>query len=326
MNRLRLPARRPRRPAFTLIELLVVIAIISVLIGLLLPAVQKVRDAAARAKCLNNMKQVALALHNHHDTLKHLPHATYNLVDSTFFTPPPYNNTQDRRCWAHDLLPYLEQEPLYNKFDTYMKTGQSALGFSEMAVVLPTMWCPADPVSPKLNTFWGGLNGQPTQGFSGNYVVCGGSDYFCVNGDPWTSLKRDGIFHALSKTRLTDVKDGTTNTALVSELKLVEDTNGHDIRGRYYNPAHSGVMFSTRIPPNTSVPDQFNWCQATPPVDAPCVWDGSNIFVSARSHHSGGVNIAMADASVRFLADSVSPTAYKALGSRMASDAVGNLD
>src|SRR5258707_6305 len=115
---------RVRRDGFTLIELLVVIAIIAILIGLLLPAVQKVREAAARMKCSNNLKQLGLALHNYHDARGNFPPATYNYIDSTGYTPPPYNGTQDRRCWALDIMPYVEQDNLYRWFDTFMSTGQ----------------------------------------------------------------------------------------------------------------------------------------------------------------------------------------------------------
>jgi prepilin-type N-terminal cleavage/methylation domain-containing protein len=235
---------RPRRTAFTLIELLVVIAIIAILIGLLLPAVQKVREAAARMKCSNNLKQISLGLHNHHDQKGHFPPGTYNWIDSTFVTPYP-NNFQDRRCWFHDLLPFVEQGPLYQDFDKFMETYFSALGYPQLETVVPIFACPSDEVSPKTKTYWGGLTGQPTQGFSGNYVVCAGNDYFNDTGHQ-KSASLNGVFYAQSKTQLAHITDGTSNTAFVSELILVEDTDSHDIRGRYYNPAHSGVAFSTR--------------------------------------------------------------------------------
>ncbi len=312
-----------RRQGFTLIELLVVIAIIAILIGLLLPAVQKVREAAARAKCSNNLKQVALALHAHHDVNGHLPHGTYNYIDGTGTTPAPYNNKFDRRSWAHDTWPYLEQGPLYQRFQAYINTGtNSALGFPDLGTVIPSLICPSDGNSPKTETYWGGI-GTPTQGFSGNYVVCASSTYFNAGGAA-NSAKLDGMLFAQSKVKLTDATDGTTNTALVSELILSVDDDSHDIRGRYHNPAHSGVAFSTRLPPNSPVPDQFNWCGLTPQKEAPCIYTGTNIFVLPRSYHTGGVNMAMADGSLRFVRNSITPQTFQAWGSRAGNEVVPN--
>ena len=99
---------------FTLVELLVVIAIIGILIGLLLPAVQSAREAGRRTQCLNNFRQVGLALHGYCDSYGHFPHGTYTLMDDWGGTP------QNRRCWMHDILPFLEFMGLYKQFDHYM--------------------------------------------------------------------------------------------------------------------------------------------------------------------------------------------------------------
>jgi prepilin-type N-terminal cleavage/methylation domain-containing protein/prepilin-type processing-associated H-X9-DG protein len=320
-----------KRRGFTLIELLVVIAIIAILIGLLMPAVQKVREAAARAKCASNMRQVAIALQMHHDKKGYLPHATYNYIDGTFTTPAPYNNSQDRRCWLHDILAFIEQGPLYDRFATYMATtpNSSALNFTGgYETVLPTMMCPSDPTSPKTKTFWGGGGGQPTQGFSGNFVTCASSTYF-NSGDSGSgyisSSNLDGVMYAVSKTRMTDINDGASNTALVSELILVPDNGAHDIRGRYFNPAHSGVSFSTIYPPNTPVPDVFNWCNSVNPLPkAPCIYSGNNIFVLPRSYHIGGVNVTFADGSTKFVTNGITPSIFKALGSRSGNEPGGS--
>src|SRR5690242_18822009 len=117
-----------RRLAFTLVELLVVIAIIGILVSMLLPAVQSAREAARRLQCSTRMREVALAMHQHHNSFKHFPHGTYNYIDGTHYTPPPYGtddgkgNTgagphrMDRRCWMQDILPFLEQSNLYAEF------------------------------------------------------------------------------------------------------------------------------------------------------------------------------------------------------------------
>jgi prepilin-type N-terminal cleavage/methylation domain-containing protein len=317
---------------FTLVELLVVIAIIGILVAMLLPAVQSAREAARRLQCSTRMREVALAMHQHHNTYKYFPHGTYNYIDGTFYTPPPYGtddgkgNTgpgphrMDRRCWMQDVLPFLEQRSLYDEFKKQMDTGGTALGFQKHDTVITVLMCPSDPTSPKLHTFWGG-SGTPTQGFSGNVIANAGSDYFRRTQDV-DSGNLDGVFFAVSKVRIDDIRDGTTNTALLSELILSPDTDSHDIRGRYHNPAHGGVLFSTRLPPNNMVPDRLNWCANNPVPRAPCIWIETDMFVSVRSYHTGGVNLALADASVRFISDSIEPDLFKAMGSRAGGEII----
>ena len=309
-----------RRTAFTLVELLVVIAIIGILVSLLLPAVQSAREAGRRSQCINNMRQIVLAYHNRHDTLKHFPHGTYNYLDDTGNTPPPYNDTQDRRCWAQDIWPYIEQNGLFERFEKHMSTGASALAFADSYVVIPVFMCPSDSESPKTHTFWGGI-GTPTQGFSGNYVTCAGNDYFNRGGKP-QSTKLNGVSFAVSKVTMALVTDGTSNTLLASELILSPDTDSHDIRGRYHNPAHGGVLFSTRLTPNNTVADQLNWCGLHPVKRAPCVYTGTDMFVSARSYHPGGVNVSLVDGSTRFMSNNISSTVFLAYGSRNGGEAV----
>jgi prepilin-type N-terminal cleavage/methylation domain-containing protein len=302
------------RWAFTLVELLVVIAIIGILVSLLLPAVQSAREAGRRSQCINNLRQIALSYHNRHDTRQHFPHGTYNLLDGTGSTPAPYNNSQDRRCWAQDVWPYMEQTALFERFERHMSTGASALAFPDSYVIIPTFMCPSDGNSPKTHTFWGGI-GTPTQGFSGNYVTCAGNDFFNKGGSA-NSAKLNGVAFAVSKVTFALVTDGSSNTILASELILSPDTDSHDIRGRYHNPAHGGVLFSTRLPPNNTVADQFNWCGTNPVKRAPCIYTGTDMFVSARSYHPGGVCISMVDGSTRFISSNISGTVFLAMGSR----------
>jgi prepilin-type N-terminal cleavage/methylation domain-containing protein/prepilin-type processing-associated H-X9-DG protein len=312
-----------QRCAFSLIELLVVIAVIGILIALLLPAVQKVRAASQRVKCSNHLKQLAVAMHHYHDTRGFLPHGTYNRIDETGYTWPPYNKTQDRRCWMHDILAYLEQEPLFKEFDAYMSTGKSALYFPLSTKVVPVLVCPSDPNSPKLATYnKDGAGEGGAQGFSGNYVACAGNGYFNEGGAA-NSITLNGMFFAVSKVRFAEVSDGTSQTALVSETVLTPDTYSNDIRGRYYNPAHCGVLFSTRLPPNSTVPDVFNFCSDDPVPLAPCNNSKTNIFILARSYHNNGVNMGIADGSVRYVSNNVDPVAYKAAGSRNAGESAG---
>src|SRR5262249_18557270 len=162
------------------------------------------------------------AMHAYHDGRGFFPHATYNYIDGTGSTPAPYSGKYDRRCWAHDILAYLEQGNLFALLEAHFATGASALAFPDMCTIIPSLYCTSDPTSPKLITFWGGT-GTPTQGFSGNYLVCAGNDYFNKT-TAADSANLNGIFYAQSKTRLTDVTDGRSNTAMISEVILSPDT------------------------------------------------------------------------------------------------------
>lgn len=302
-----------RRHGFTLVELLVVIAIIAILVGLLLPAVQSAREAGRRMTCENNLKQVGLAMHGYLDALGHLPHGTYHYMDDQAVGTP-----QNRRCWMHDILPYLEFAELYKQFDSYMQNpNNSAYGFPGSETVIPTLMCPDDPTSPKLHTYWGGSNGQPNQGFSGNILVCSGSTYDNPSGMT-SSTTVNGLFYALSQVTMAMITDGASHTAMSTEIILSPDTTSHDIRGRYYNPQHGGVTFTTLITPNTMVPDVFDWCAVQPVPQAPCIDAGftAPMYVSARSFHPGGVNFGLADGSARFVENEVDPVAYAGWGSR----------
>jgi prepilin-type N-terminal cleavage/methylation domain-containing protein/prepilin-type processing-associated H-X9-DG protein len=312
---------------FTLVELLVVIAIIGILIALLLPAVQAAREAARRAKCNNNVKQLSLALHNHLSAHKRFPPGTYDYVDNpTEISPPVRINgvVQIRRCWFHDTMPYFEDQSLFQAFSAYMKTsGASAHQFPGNTAIVPMLTCPDDPISPKTKSYNSGGGQGGSQGFSGNLVVCGGNTYFNPTGQ-LSSTKLNGVFFAASKTRSKDITDGMSKTAFVSELILTPDEKDNDVRGRYYNAWHGGTWFSTLEPPNSPRPDQFDWCSSYFVPRAPCTRvnpdNGALVFITARSYHPGGLNFSFADGSVKFVAETVNPIIYRAAGSRNGSE------
>jgi prepilin-type N-terminal cleavage/methylation domain-containing protein/prepilin-type processing-associated H-X9-DG protein len=326
-----------RRKAFTLIELLVVIAIIGVLIGLLLPAVQKVREAANRMKCTNNLKQIGLALHEYHDAYNVFPSGQYNPIAGDDPAGPPYFS---RGCWWHKVLPFLEQGNLFQAVDTYMKTiipaGETYAGSYPPWLcwatnsngnvsnspgrlnVVPSTYCPSDGNSPKTMTVAGNQ-----QGFHSNYVACAGSTAF---NDPTVSSNGqalNGMFYPFSQTKIASVVDGTSNTLMTSEIIVVPDTTTHDLRGRVYNSWQGNVEFSTLYPPNTSVSDKSNYCIPLPPF-APCTLTATLVEQAARSYHTGGVNAGLADGSVRFVSNNVTPTTWLALGTRALGEVLGN--
>ncbi len=308
------------RPAFTLIELLVVIAIIAILIGLLLPAVQKVREAAARSKCQNSLKQVALAAHNFHDASNKFPAGVNNMIgaDGAAYAG------EDRRVWCHYLLPYIEQ-PTIGEAVLQVSATNALYAVSPtsqyVSVPIPLLTCPSDPSAPKTTTISG------NQGFHSNYVGCAGNTRF--NGTTSTPAFQslNGIFspNPSLKTSLNLITDGTSNTLLLSEIIVSKDVTGHDTRGRIWNNARSGgVLFSAFAPPNSkTVVDRVNHCQSI--TEAPCESaGGTELLLLARSYHTGGVNVALADGSVRLVRNDVDATVWANAATRAGNEVPGD--
>jgi prepilin-type N-terminal cleavage/methylation domain-containing protein/prepilin-type processing-associated H-X9-DG protein len=316
------PAPKKGR-GFTLVELLVVIAIIGVLIGLLLPAVQAAREAMRRSACANKVRQIALGMHQHHDAMRAFPVGQVvplnrnAHLDGTYSTS--YSNIKtDRRCWMHMICPYLEMTAVY---DEIMKqvTLNNGMPYSLASgnAQHPLFMCPTDSNAGKISRH---PTGGP-RGFCGNYLAAAASGSFGGDG---AGTDLDGIFYALSKTKTSDVTDGLSKTLMLAENVVVPDPpTGIDSRGGYFNAAVGETLFSTLRQPNTSVADGLlsvtNW-----PPKAPT---GSTRFVQyTRSWHSGGVNVAMADGSTRFVPDSVNAAVWTAAGSRNGSEPLQGLD
>jgi prepilin-type N-terminal cleavage/methylation domain-containing protein/prepilin-type processing-associated H-X9-DG protein len=280
--------RTSSRGGFTLIELLVVIAIIAILIALLVPAVQKVREAAARTQCQNNLKQVGLALHNFHDSYKKFPTANSPAFGSAF---------------TH-ILPFVEQDNIRKVYDTNVaptSPPNNTVTNLPIAIYLcPTMLLPPTPAG--LSTHYA------------SYAVCMGSN------DGWAPPPDNGAIVRSNATgsttivdggkRITDVQDGASNTLLAGEMGFqlkdyffTSGTYAGSPRGGNTSWAFGYTSYSigsTRVLLNTIVPPMS-------------VTDRLQTF---RSDHTGGCNFLLGDGSVRFIGISIDIATYQALGTR----------
>jgi len=306
--------KRPKSRGFTLIELLVVIAIIAVLIALLLPAVQAAREAARRTQCVNNFKQLGLAMHNYHGVNETFP---IGIMGAGFNYSPNNNN---RRTWAFSILPYLEQGSVFNAINMSLP-----FYFPQNTTVIRTRFnvlqCPSDPA--------GGTTQEPDTPYprkKANVAVNWGNSHYWqgekVGPSPYTGGPAGNVTFAGAPFKLNlstgfrEMTDGTSNTMLIGEVKIGANAPGgdYDHRGDIFNDDYCCAMFMAYTTPNSRIPDQLGQCGKAASQVPPCN-QNSPRFTASRSYHPGGVNILFGDGSVKFIKDSVSLATFRAISS-----------
>ncbi len=348
------------RRGFTLIELLVVIAIIAVLISLLLPAVQSAREAARRAQCTNNLKQIGLALHNYHSSTNVFPMGGSNNA-YTLGSTPPYNDWCNWSAQAL-MLSYMEQAPLYNAINFNWATsdygGLTVCNSTVYATVLASYMCPSDP--------WVGSKSGNLNSYMASYGTTSGQpDYW----PGWTQQGSSGMFAVWISYGITDAVDGTSNTVAYSEAMVgngqyntlykgnglegvgnVTNTWTFDVstnpaaaltylqncaslftagntskvtprRGYRWQEGIPGFSMFNHLQVPNDTQYQINYCRNS--CSAGCNMDQA-YTAQASSYHPGGVNACMADGSVKFVKNSINRMTWWALGTRGGGEVISS--
>lgn len=311
------------RKGFTLVELLVVIAIIGILVGLLLPAVQAAREAARRMQCTNNLKQIGIAMHNYHDTLRNFPYGSYNITE---VWPSVGSN------WRVGIMPYIEMGNVYNQLNfnasshfmaggaagaDALKNNQALRGLS-----VPSYRCP----STSFMTFdiASGSNNNGTA-MNVTYVGIQGAVDMYTTGTPGTAncgygtSAENGILPPNVQNNMGSISDGTSNTIMVAEQSGL--VNRKNITANYY-----GGWYGTRHPRRVTSGNCGDlWQAGTTAVkfgpNSKIVESGSNDVMygnntTINSMHTGGVVVALGDGSVQFISDSLDLLTFKRLANK----------
>jgi prepilin-type N-terminal cleavage/methylation domain-containing protein/prepilin-type processing-associated H-X9-DG protein len=349
-----------QRRGFTLIELLVVIAIIAILVALLVPAVQKVRESANRTQCQNNLKQIGLATHNYESTFKYLPPGGAHWVGSTPISV------------AVIVLPYVEQSSLYQLFDFTTDINLGARNDAARIQTVPLYICPSDSSQEQLPD--PGAGGAGNFAGKNNYYGCIGAtaDQRDVNSSltgvfNFKATTTAGVTSVTTRTAILGISDGASNTAMWSEIKRAEQRSnvydplnvyllplsdkGYSVStpqtGPTFNESNSNALIvgntwrcnSWDYPPTNRIayigleyyrglPALSNYTHTIPPnyhgYDCGDDTTFNTAHIAARSYHMGGVNVCFADGSVRWVTDNINIVTWRAMGTRMGNDLQDN--
>jgi prepilin-type N-terminal cleavage/methylation domain-containing protein len=314
--------KQQRRQGFTLIELLVVVAIIGILIGMLLPAVQKVREAANRMKCANNLKQIGIALHNYHDGMGRFPSGTNDTYKPNYsaanWCDADSDVTSAREPWTVAILPFLEDQARYAKFNlnAQFTTTSNIVGTAQNNTQFLTnnrhYQCPSDP------------NSTPTANNNNYFAVQGGGTTpDCSTQAATRVFFRNGIIYFQSQTRMADVLDGTSNVFLVGETKYCLTPLGRS-DGAHVSWASGGKIFNDGF----GVPLTMAATMLQPNSIAGSGATQDTLTYQSRvfgSFHVRGTNFLLADGSVQFISDNINLSTFQQLGVRNDGLPVGGM-